>query len=218
MNIEELTKKIYEEGVTKAKQQEEELLDKARKEAERILADARKQAAEIVQSSRKEAEQSKARLASEMKLAGDQAVAEIRNRIVDCLVDNTLPKSIKAGLDDPRFMQELIKEIVGKWDASQTSIDLSVVLPTEARERVAAQFASKAKELFDRGIEVSYSDEVRSGFQIRPKDGSYRISFQEQDFVTFFRGFLRERTREILFPSANGSERTAGSNETGQGR
>lgn len=218
MNIEELTKKIYEEGVTKAKQQEEELLDKARKEAEHIVADARRKAAEIVESSRKEAEQSRARLAAEMKLAGDQAVAEIKNRIVDCLVDNTLPKAVKAGLDDPKFVQDLIREIVSKWDTSQTSIDLSVVLPAGARETVAAQFAAKAKELFDRGIEVTYSDEVRSGFQIRPKDGSYRISFQEQDFVTFFRGFLRERTREILFPSQNGSEGNPGANETGKGR
>ncbi len=210
MKIEELTSKIYEEGVAKAKQQESELLEQARKEADRIVAEARESASGIVEKARKEAEQSKARLLSEMKLAGDQAIAELETRITDTLVRNTLPKSVESALDDHEFLQQIIREVVSRWDTSNMNIDIAVVLPPATQESMTKYFASQAKELLDRGLELKFSEELTSGFQIRPKDGSYRVSFQKADFVSFFRQFLRDRTREILFPATETTEGETG--------
>lgn len=218
MKLEDLTTKIYQEGVAKAKEQEEELLGNARKEADRILAEARKKASQIVETAKSEAEQSRARLASELKLAGEQALAQMESRVTECLVDNTLPASVKAGLSDEAFMQQLIREIVEKWNVGDTSVDISVVLPPERREAMKSHFAAKAKDLLDRGLELTYSDEVKTGFQIRPKDGSYRISFREEDFVSFFQGFLRQRTREALFPSRTETVADSNNRQAGQGR
>lgn len=215
MKIEELTQKIYEEGVEKAKQQETELLDQARKEAERIVADARREAEQVKEAARKEAEQAKARLAAELKLTGDQAVAQLRSRIIDSLVDTTLPDNVEAALADTEFMQKLILELVERWDTGRTNLDITVVLSPESQKALGDFFAKKTKQLLDRGLAVSFSDEVSSGFQIRSRDGGYRISFEEEDFVSFFRGFLRERTREVLFPSGETGSR---SERAGQNR
>lgn len=218
MKIEELTQKIYEEGVEKAKQQEEELLEKGRKEAEQIVAEARQQAEQIVEKARKEAEQSKMRLDAELKLAGDQAVSQVKNRIVDCLLETSLPQSVESALSDNEFVKKLVLEIVERWDSSRTNLDLEVVLSSKSRDALGDYFAKRSKELLDRGLEVSFSEELKNGFQIRPRDGSYRISFEEDDFVSFFREFLRERTREILFPSDAEGPAGSSAGETGQDR
>ena len=73
-------------------------------------------------------------------------------------------------------------------------------------------------ELLDRGLEITFEDGVKSGFQIRPRDGSYKISFEEEDFVSFFREFLRERTRRRLFPSDDSEKGGSPAEQTGQGR
>ncbi|HUX49910.1 MAG TPA: hypothetical protein VMW73_03895 [Spirochaetia bacterium] len=211
MKIEELTSKIYEEGVAKAKAQEEDLLVRARKEAEKLVSDAKAQAAAIVETAKTEAEQLRARVAGELRMAGEQAVGELQNRVTDALVDNTLPASVSAAMQDTSFVRTLIQEVVGKWDVAQTSIDLAVILPESTQKEMVQFFGANARELLDRGLELTFSSEVKSGFQIRPKDGSYRLSFQNEDFVWFFRSFLRERTRELLFGN---SEQT----QTGQGQ
>lgn len=200
MKVEELTKKIYEEGIEKAQKLEKEALEKAQSEADRILTEARREAEQVAERAKRDAENAKAVLARELKLAGDLALGQVKRRIADCLVDAVLPDSVAEALSGTDFMRELILEVVRHWDQGQTNIDIEVVLPSNAKERVAAQFALRAKELLDRGLELSFSDELRGGFRIQPKDGSYRVSFDEESFAAFFREFLRERTRAVLFP------------------
>jgi len=37
------------------------------------------------------------------------------------------------------------------------------------------------------------------GFQIGPKDGSYKVSFTDEDFKNFFKDYLRPGLIELLF-------------------
>jgi V/A-type H+-transporting ATPase subunit E len=201
MNIEELTEKIYQEGVEKAQQQEQTLLEQARKEADTILAEARRKAADEIELARKEAEKTKAVLGTELKLAGEMSLEQLRRSITDCLVDFVLPESVSTALRDPHFMEKLILEVAQHWDARQTSMDISIVLSPELQELLSDQFMARAKELLDRGLEVRVSEEIKGGFRIEPKDGSYRVSVDEESFAAFFRSFLRDRTRKILFPT-----------------
>jgi len=200
MKIEELTHKIYEEGIEKAKKQEQELLEAARREADRIVAEARSKAEENAERMKQEAAQSKAVLDRELKLAGGLALAQVKQRITDCLVDAVLPDSVASALDDPAFMEQLILEVARRWDFGRTNVDISMVLPQDTQRSMSGQFAAKMQQLLDRGIEVTFSDSLKSGFRIVPKDGSYRISFEETSFIAFFRDFLREGTRKTLFP------------------
>ena len=48
IKIQELTQKIYQDGVEKAKQEEKTILESAHKEAERLLSDARQESERIV--------------------------------------------------------------------------------------------------------------------------------------------------------------------------
>ena len=55
------------------------------------------------------------------------------------------------------------------------------------------------KELIDKGLEIKFDQSVNSGFQVSPKDGSYKVSFTEDDFTNFFKQYLRPKLAEILF-------------------
>jgi V/A-type H+-transporting ATPase subunit E len=40
---------------------------------------------------------------------------------------------------------------------------------------------------------------MKSGFKVGPADGSYVISFTDEDFNNFFKAYLRPKSTELLF-------------------
>ena len=48
-------------------------------------------------------------------------------------------------------------------------------------------------------FEVVPDKNIRYGFKIGPKDGSYFISFSDKDFENLFREYMRPRIIEMLF-------------------
>ncbi|NLO11970.1 MAG: V-type ATP synthase subunit E, partial [Candidatus Cloacimonetes bacterium] len=42
---------------------------------------------------------------------------------------------------------------------------------------------------------------VKNGFNLVPADGGYKLSFTDEDFANLFKGYLRPRTSQILFPN-----------------
>ena len=59
----------------------------------------------------------------------------------------------------------------------------------------------KAKEILNKGLEISFSDRIKGAFKIGPKEGGYLISFTDEDFDNFFRAYLRPRLIEMLYES-----------------
>ena len=90
VKIEELTDKLYREGIEKANTEAESVLDGARKQADALLAEAKKQSESIIKSAHDEAEKQKARSRSELPLAANQAVATLKSRIIELLTESTL--------------------------------------------------------------------------------------------------------------------------------
>ncbi len=204
MKIQELTQKIYQDGVEKAKQEEKTILESAHKEAERLLSDARRESERIVGEAERAAGEVKDRLNAEIELAAEQGLSLLRQRVSDLLVDSVLKTATHTTLEDKPFVESLIRTVVEKWDISQTSLDLSIVLPESERTRFEEFFQTRAKALLDKGLEVKFSTRMSGGFVIGPKDNSYKLTFEERDFVEFFKSFLRQRTKEILFPGQKG--------------
>ena len=97
--LQELTDKLYNEGLSKGKQEGEAILEKAKTEAESIVETARKEAEQILASARKEADGLKTKVTGDLKLAAEQSIAatkqDIENLIVtlsaDCSCIRNLP-------------------------------------------------------------------------------------------------------------------------------
>jgi len=199
MKIQELTEKIYQDGIEKV-QEERVILDNARKEGNALIESAKKEAESIVRNAQNEATQVKGKLESEMKIASNQALSLLKQQIADLLSQAALGSTVGQAVKDVEFIKSVIQTIVAKWNLSQTNLDLTIVLPEEQKEEFLKLFKSKAGEILGKGVELKFQGRMGGGFVIGPSDNSYKLSFSEKDFIQFFKSFLRQKTKEILFP------------------
>ena len=79
--LQELTDKLYNEGLSKGKNEGEAILANAKVQAEEIIAQAKKEAEAIVAGAQKEAQDLKTRTAGEIALASRQSISQTRQAI-----------------------------------------------------------------------------------------------------------------------------------------
>lgn len=84
--LQELTDKLYNEGLSKGKKEGEEILANARKEAADIVAAAQKEADEIRAKAEKEAADFKVKVTGDLKMAASQSIQATKKDIEDLVV------------------------------------------------------------------------------------------------------------------------------------
>lgn len=198
--LQELTSKIYQEGVEKARSEGKEIVDAAREEADSLLGKARAEAERIVAQARQESEQLRQRVLSEVKLAGGQAVAALKQEITNLVSGAAFSAGTKAAFDDGAFVQNLIKDIVAQWNPGKSGQDVNLILPEKSKVEMQKFFGAKSQELLTKGLAITFDNRFDSGFKIGPKDNSFILSFSEKEFNLLFQSYLKAKTREILFP------------------
>jgi V/A-type H+-transporting ATPase subunit E len=67
------------------------------------------------------------------------------------------------------------------------------------KAKMEAESEAAVKALLNEGIEVGYSEKVKSGFKVAPKDGGYYISFTEEDFSALLAEYLKEKVVKMLY-------------------
>ena len=145
--IQELTDKIYREGVEKGNTEAQKLIANAQDEAKKIVEDARKEAEAIVAASRKSA-------------------------------------------DELAF----IVALASKW-----SVNEPIVISTADADGLKKYFAAQAKALLDKGVKIEQVNGNKTLFTVSPADGSYKVNFGEEEFMNYFKEFLRPQLVEMLF-------------------
>lgn len=196
--LQELTDKIYQEGVQKAREEAEELLVKARKEASEIIEEARREAQRIVDESDRKASENARNVESEIRLASGQAMSALKQSIAQLVTLKVVSPGISALFSNVDFLSALLLKIVGSF-AKEGNFDMKVLL-SEADHKQMDEFIknSFAHEL-NQGLVVEADQRVKGGFKIGPKDGSYLVSFTEEDFKNFFKTYVRAKSSELLF-------------------
>lgn len=198
--LQELTERIYQEGVSKANEEAEKILSDAKKQAEDLIGGARRQADDILKNAEKEAEALHKNSLNELQLAGRQAISDLKQKIANLVETESVQPETKGAFKDPAFTQEMISTIVKNWNPKESeNVELSLLLPAGKQKEFEGFFKEKAKGLLDKGLQVSYSDRMKTGFKIGPKEGGYLISFADEDFENFFRAFLRPKLIEMLY-------------------
>ena len=96
--LQELTEKLYAEGLSKGKQEGEEFLAKAKVQAEDIVAKAHAEAAAILAAANKKAEDLKTKVQSDLKMAANQCVAATKKDIETLFVGKMTDEAVKKAL------------------------------------------------------------------------------------------------------------------------
>ena len=102
--LQELTDKLYNEGLAKGKQEADNLLGEARLKADDIVAEARAEAQKIVSDARREAEDLKSRVAGDIKMASTQTLAALRQQIEHMIETKAVGDKVDEALSDKQFV------------------------------------------------------------------------------------------------------------------
>lgn len=197
--IQELTDKIYKEGVEKGEAKSKEIIASAESKAASIVKDAEAKAEKIVADATKQAEDLKRNTESELKLSGAQAVASIKNSIIGLVTAKVVDASATAALSDPAALKEFVAAALANWKPSEGQApNLEVLLPASKQAELEQSFKAGAAGI-PAGTKVSFAKDIKAGFCFGPADGSFKISLTDEDFKEFFKEFLRPRTRAYLF-------------------
>lgn len=198
--LQELTQKLYDEGLAKGRQQADNLLAETREKADKILSEANYEADRIRKQARTDSEDLHKNTLTELNLAGKQAIAQLKSSISELIVEKSTGDSAKQASLDPQFIKEMLLSVAANWkNDSKGSVTLKALLPEGERSKLDAAVTASSKQLLDAGIEIGYSDEVKGGFKIGPRDGGYYISFTDESFDALLKEYLRPKVRELLF-------------------
>lgn len=199
--LQELTQKLYSEGVEKANVEADKILADAKSEAEKIKQNAEKEAKKIIADAEQKTVEIKKNVDSELNLAAKQSVRTVKQKITDMIVSKVIEEPVKKAFNDEKFVKEIIETVVKNWNPQKNeTIDLAVLLPAEMEKEFNQFFTAKSGKELNANLESSFSESVKGGFKIGPADGSYKISFTEEDFENFFKSYLRPKTVEMLYP------------------
>lgn len=196
--LQELTDRLYNEGLSKGKEEGEILLFKARKEADEIIANARKQAEDIVTEAENRAAQLKEKAESDVKMASEQALMATKKDIENLLVNALCTEETEKVLSEEKFLKEIILAVAQKF-STQQSEDISLVLPASLKSMLEPWVSTELKKALKKEISVNFSKKIKGGFSIGPQNGSWYISMSDESFKALISEYLRPVTKKLLF-------------------
>lgn len=192
--IQELTDKIYREGVEKGNIEALRLIREAQMKAEKIIEDAQRQADEIVNLARKSADELNQNTKSELKLFAGQALNALKTEVTNLLTNQTVSEAVKGFVSEKEYLNKFIVTLAEQWMENG-----SIVISSADAENLKKYFFKNAKELLDKGVKIESVNGSKILFSISPADGSYKIKFGEEEFENYFKDFLRPQLVQMLF-------------------
>jgi V/A-type H+/Na+-transporting ATPase subunit E len=200
-NLDQLTEKIYQEGIDKARKEADEIIDKARKEAEEIISKSKEKADTIIKEAGIEAETMQKNTLADVKLAADQSISALKQQIRKLISKKILEDPLKDLFSDQSFLKDLILNIVGSWKPDS---EVLLTLPEGMQQKFDKALESSIKKE-TKGLQVQFDKRLSAGFRVAEKDQDYTITFTDEDFAEFFRPYLRSKTEDILFKDSKAS-------------
>ena len=101
---------------------------------------------------------------------------------------------VKAAVNAKEFMQKLITSLMQNWAEKQT-----MVVGVENKDELESYIKANAKSLLANKLKIESVNGIKTGFVIAPEDGTYKVNFGEEEFVEYFKEFLRPQIQQLLF-------------------
>ncbi|MBR5964351.1 MAG: hypothetical protein IK000_09440 [Bacteroidaceae bacterium] len=193
-NIQELTEKMFHDGVEKGQAEAKRIVEEARAEAAQIVSAARKEADEVGTAARKQADELDAHTRAELKLFARQAVEALKSEVATMVSDKVVKDAVKGVTSDKEVMGQFIVALAKNFAQNEP-----VTIGTKDAEGLKALFASKAKDLLDKGVTIREVNGQQALFTVSPADGAYKMEFGDEEFENFFKSFLRPQLVDMLF-------------------
>lgn len=194
--LQELTEKLFQEGVVKGNQKADQLLAEATEKANEIIKKAEAEANAIIVEAEKRSVELEKNTKSELKLASRQLINALEQEVAGLITGKIVSDAVYPAINDKEYLQKLIMAAVTNWASKQ---ELVVSVSPDDKKAVEDFFTANAKQLLDANLKIESVNKIKTGFQIGPVDGSFKVSFTHEDFTEFFKEFIRPKIVELLF-------------------
>lgn len=199
-SIQQLTEKIYQQGVEKAEERSREILEDAARKARELVDEAEARARQIIDNAEKKAAELQLKNEAEMRLSARQAMGALKQRITDLVIWQLNHEPVLQAVHDVTFVQSIISKLVDFWLANFGQEErLRILLPQEDYQAYRDYLQKKSSELLRTGVSIEFTGIMRHGFQVEAVDKGFKISFTDEDFENYFSNFARPRIYKLLF-------------------
>ena len=192
--IQELTEKIYREGVEKGQAEANRIIQEAKEQASQIIAEAKKKAAEIEADGKKAVAELENNTKNELKLYTAQSLSALKSEITNVLTASTVSQAVDKLVTEKDFLCKFTVALAGKWVENEP-----IVIESADADALKAYFTKEAKAVLDKGVSIEKVNGRNALFTIQPADGSYKVSFGKEEFEDYFKSFLRPQLVQMLF-------------------
>jgi V/A-type H+-transporting ATPase subunit E len=191
--VQEITDKIYREGVEKGQAEAQKIVEAAEVEKAALLKKAQQDAEKIVTDARKSAEELRRNTQSELQLYAGRAVEALKSEIANLVTATAVDTAVKETITGD-WLQKLMLALAADWVARE-----NVVIQTVDADALTQYFAKHAKDILGKGVTIEQVNGKQAAFAIMPADKGYRVQFGEEEFAGWFKEFLRPQLVEMLF-------------------
>jgi len=192
--IQELTAKLYSEGVEKGREEAVSIIELAQKEREKLLKNAHTEAENIIAEAIKSAAEMKKNIESELRMYAAQSINALKTEAANLINDKIVSEAVKTAFDEKTFMPQLIVKLVSEWQRNER-----LIIEVADAEALKQYFQAHAKETLSKGIDIKQVNGRATSFSIVSEGEAYRVNFGEKEFVDYFKTFLRPQLIELLF-------------------
>jgi V/A-type H+-transporting ATPase subunit E len=91
-------------------------------------------------------------------------------------------------------MQKTILALVQDWGKNQ-----SITVEAKDAKALTDYFVTNAKDLLNKGVKITEANGLKADFVIIPEKEGYKITFGDDEFIAYFKEFLRPKLVEMLF-------------------
>ena len=196
--LQELTDKLYNEGLSKGKAEGERILSEAKEEAASTLDKARAEASKIISEAENAAKDLRSKAESDIRTASFQALQATKKDIENLLVSGISADSVSAAMSDPGFVKEIIRAVASQFSATESK-DIALLMPSALQEQLEPWAAGELAGLIGGGVKAEFSKKISGGFEIGPRDGSWFVSLSDETFKALIAEYLRPVTKKIVF-------------------
>ncbi len=208
--VDDLIRRLRQEGVATGKTEAEEILEHARRQAEQRLEHARLQAEQIVQKARDEASHTKRAGEEAVRLAVRDAMLSLKADVARQFADR-LRHLVSHELRNEDFLKQLILEVAGRAAPSagrpaqillpNESVGLEELRrnPEEAEEGALSHYVvTIMKQMLRDGMEVGTRDDDSVGIRVALKDDDIEIDLTDQSIADLLLRHLTPRFRALM--------------------
>lgn len=213
--IEELIRRLQEEGVAKGQAEAEKLVVDAQSQARWILQQAEEEARILRERARQEAETTRRAGQEALQVAFRDTVLSLKNWLLRRFSDD-VERLVSAEMSDREFLQRLILEVAGQvrdrhgLDAESDHIDILIPEeavevealrshPEELRAGTLSHFVlARAGNLLREGVALEVDPELHAGIRIRLTARNVVIDLSDASVAALLLQHLQPRFRAFL--------------------